>query len=199
MPASRTGANTAGRSLKRRQFLKTAAAGAAGIFAAPVIVRGRGANDKLNVAVIGCGGRGAHNLQAVAAAGENIIALCDVNQTNLGSAGERHPQAKKFADFRQLFDHAHDFDAVVVSTCEHPHAFASIGHHQEWLQACKTGSPTTCNFEYAGWLTEANHLGNVAFRVGQKLEWDAAKLRAINAPEADAFIHREYRKGWRMA
>ena len=59
----------------------------------------------------------------------------------------------------------------------------SIGHHAEWLQACKTGSPTTCNFEYAGWLTEANHLGNVAFRTGKKLEWDAANLRATNAPE----------------
>ena len=38
----------------------------------------------------------------------------------------------------------------------------SLGHHAEWLHACKTGEPTTCNFEYAGWLTEANHLGNVA-------------------------------------
>lgn len=48
-----------------------------------------------------------------------------------------------------------------------PYIPASIGHHKEWLHACKTGSPTTCNFEYAGWLTEANHLGNVAFRAGK--------------------------------
>ena len=52
----------------------------------------------------------------------------------------------------------------------------SLGHHAEWIHACKTGAPTTCNFEYAGWLTEANHLGNVAYRAGKKLEWDAAKL-----------------------
>ena len=61
------------------------------------------------------------------------------------------------------------------------------------------GEPTTCNFEYAGWLTEANHLGNVAFRVGRKLEWDAAALKATNAPEADRFIRREYRAGWNLA
>ena len=61
----------------------------------------------------------------------------------------------------------------------------SLGHHAEWIHACKTGEPTTCNFEYSGWLTEANHLGNVAYRVGKKLEWDAAKLYARNAPEAE--------------
>jgi hypothetical protein len=76
---------------------------------------------------------------------------------------------------------------------------ASIGHHAEWIQACKTGSPTTCNFQYAGWLTEANHLGNVAYRVGRKLEWDAAAMQATNCPEADRFIRRDYREGWRLA
>ena len=75
---------------------------------------------------------------------------------------------------------------------------ASLGHHAEWIHACKTGAPTTCNFEYAGWLTEANHLGNVAYRVGRKIEWDAVNLCATNAPEADPFIRREYRKGWKL-
>jgi hypothetical protein len=46
----------------------------------------------------------------------------------------------------------------------------SIGHHAEWIHAYKTGEPTTCNFQYAGWLTEADHLGNVAYRTGQQLE-----------------------------
>ena len=74
----------------------------------------------------------------------------------------------------------------------------SRGHYAEWIHACKTGAPTTCNFEYAGWLTESNHLGNVAFRAGKKLEWDATTMKAKNCPEADAFIHREYRKGWKL-
>jgi hypothetical protein len=74
----------------------------------------------------------------------------------------------------------------------------SMGHHAEWLHACKTGEPTTCNFEYAGWLTEANHLGNVAYRVSKKLEWDPVKLQTPNAPEAERFIRREYRKPWKL-
>ncbi len=75
----------------------------------------------------------------------------------------------------------------------------SLGHYQEWIHAAKTGAPTTCNFEYAGWLTEANHLGNVAYRVGKKLEWDAANMRATNAPEAEPFLKRPtYRDGWSL-
>ncbi len=74
----------------------------------------------------------------------------------------------------------------------------SIGHHAEWIHACKTGAPTTCNFGYSGWLTEANHLGNVAYRASKKLEWDPVKLYATNAPEAEPFLRREYRKGWTL-
>ncbi len=74
----------------------------------------------------------------------------------------------------------------------------SLGHHAEWIHACKTGAPTTCHFEYAGRLTEANHLGNVAYRVGKTLEWDAARLTATNAPEAEPFLHRQSRAGWSL-
>ncbi len=52
------------------------------------------------------------------------------------------------------------------------------------------------DFEYSGWLTEANHLGNVAYRTGKKLQWDAAALKAVGTPEADQFIRRDYRPGW---
>ncbi len=76
---------------------------------------------------------------------------------------------------------------------------ASRGHHEEWLHACRTGEPTTCNFEYAGWLTEANHLGNVAYRTGQKLEWDAKEMKVTNTRAADRFIRRDYRKGWTLS
>ena len=74
----------------------------------------------------------------------------------------------------------------------------SPGHHAEWIAACKGGPPASADFEYSGWLTEANHLGNVAYRAGKKLQWDAKKLRATNAPEADRFIRREDRKGWTL-
>src|SRR6185437_13516309 len=75
----------------------------------------------------------------------------------------------------------------------------SLGHHAEWLHACKTGAATTCPFSYSGLLTEANHLGNVAYRAGKRLEWDARAMRIRNAPEAEHFLSREYRKGWKLA
>ncbi len=74
----------------------------------------------------------------------------------------------------------------------------SPGHHQEWLNGVKTGSPTLCNFDYSGKLIEHNLLGNVAFRVGKKLQWDAKNLKATNCPEADQYIRREYRDGWTL-
>ncbi len=75
----------------------------------------------------------------------------------------------------------------------------SIGHHKEWLHACKTGAPTTCHFGYSGRLTEANHLGNVAYRAGKKIEWDTKNMRIPNAPDAERFLGREYRQGWTLA
>jgi len=74
----------------------------------------------------------------------------------------------------------------------------SIGHHKEWIQACKTGGPTTCNFDYSGALTKAALLGNVAHRAGCRIEWDSKNLRAKNCPAADEFIHHHYRRGWNI-
>src|SRR5436190_21491120 len=102
------------RTLNRRRFLATTAASVA---LAPAFLRGQNLNDKLNIAIIGAGGRGGSNLSSVSS--ENIVALCDVNANNLNSAAARHPKAKKFNDFRKVFDQAKDFDAVVVSTCQH--------------------------------------------------------------------------------
>ncbi len=74
----------------------------------------------------------------------------------------------------------------------------SLGHHQEWIHACKTGAPTLCNFDYSGSLVEHNLLGTVAFRTGKKLDWDPEKLKATNCPEADRFIRPSYREGWTL-
>ncbi|MEX0715255.1 MAG: hypothetical protein WD066_01640 [Planctomycetaceae bacterium] len=74
----------------------------------------------------------------------------------------------------------------------------SKGHYQEWIHAAKTGEPTTCNFDYSGKLIENNLLGNVAFRTGEKLEWNAADLRVTNSDVANRHVRKEYRKGWRI-
>jgi predicted dehydrogenase len=75
----------------------------------------------------------------------------------------------------------------------------SIGHHQEWIAACKSRGPTTCNFDYSGALAETVLLGNVAYRAsGQKLDWDHKRLEATNREDAAPLIRREYRKGWTL-
>jgi predicted dehydrogenase len=74
----------------------------------------------------------------------------------------------------------------------------SIGHQQEWIAACKTGRPTTCNFDYSGPLTEAALLCNVALRTGKKLHWNSTTLRAIGCPEAGVYLHPAYRSGWTL-
>lgn len=83
---------------------------------------------------------------------------------------------------------------------QRPEAFIpdSPGQHEEWLIACRDGTPTGSPFSYAGALTEANHLGNVAYRAAQKLEWDPVQMRATNCPAADQFLKREPRAGWSL-
>ena len=75
----------------------------------------------------------------------------------------------------------------------------SLGHHKEWIEACKGGPTPYSQFEIAAYLTEIILLGCVALRVGKALEWDGPRMRATNAPEAAHFVKREYRKGFRLA
>jgi hypothetical protein len=76
----------------------------------------------------------------------------------------------------------------------------SVGHHREWLEACKTGSATRSSFDFAGPLTEAVLLGTVCVRVGgQKLVWDSENLKVANLPEANQYLHYEYRRGWTLS
>jgi len=73
----------------------------------------------------------------------------------------------------------------------------SIHHQQEWITACKEGaSATGSNFGYSGPLTETVLLGTVAFRAGEKIQWDPVKMEVTNCPKANAFVRRVNRKGW---
>jgi predicted dehydrogenase len=68
----------------------------------------------------------------------------------------------------------------------------------EWIEACRGGPKPLSSFDYAGPFTEMVLLGNLAVRLGKRIEWDAAALKAKNAPEADELIRREYRPGWSL-
>lgn len=77
-----------------------------------------------------------------------------------------------------------------------PSLAKSIGHHREWTEACKKDTRATCDFDYAGRLTEAVLLGNIAFRVGTKIEWDSERLKITNHEQAHAMLRKNYREGW---
>ena len=70
--------------------------------------------------------------------------------------------------------------------------------YAEWIKACKGGSPALSNFDHSGPFTEMVLLGNLAIRLGKKIEWDGPNMKANNAPEADPLIKREYREGWEL-
>jgi predicted dehydrogenase len=72
------------------------------------------------------------------------------------------------------------------------------GQHAEFFEAIKQNKPEVAfsNFEYAGMLTEAILLGNIAIRTGKKFEWDAANMKCVGVPEADQYIKTAARPGW---
>ena len=74
----------------------------------------------------------------------------------------------------------------------------SIGHHKEWIEACKGGKSTGSNFDHAGPLTEMVLLGNIAIRTGKKLYWDGPNMRVTNVPEANEYVNPPYRRGWTL-
>lgn len=80
-----------------------------------------------------------------------------------------------------------------------PYIAPSPGQQAEWFLACRGEGPLPlCHFGYSGPLTEANHLGNVAYRAAKKLEWNAEAMAFPNAPDAERFLKRDYREGWSL-
>src|SRR5690554_289906 len=110
----------------RRQFLKTAAVGAAGLTVVPNTVLGKAKgytspSDKLNIAGIGVGGMGRRNLANMNT--ENIVALCDVDWRYASKTFKDYPKAKQFKDWRKMLDKmGNSIDAVMVATPDHTHA-----------------------------------------------------------------------------
>jgi len=185
--------------VNRRSFLKTSAAiGAAATVSAPHILRARNLNDRLNIAIIGSGGRGRYNLGKFAA--ENIVALCDVNENNLNSAAQRYPKARKATDFRKLFDHQKEFDAVVVTTCEHTHAFATLPALQLGKHVyCE--KPLTYNIEEARIIRMAARRAKVATQMGTQMHAGDNYRRVVELIQSGAIgavreVHVWHSRAW---
>jgi hypothetical protein len=76
----------------------------------------------------------------------------------------------------------------------------SKGHHREWIDAIKGGTPALSNFEYAANLTEIVLLGVLSLRTGGKrIVWDSSNMKAAGLPEADEIINEPVRKGWEIS
>jgi hypothetical protein len=106
----------------RREFLKTSLVAGVAVSARP-LWGCRSANERLDVGVIGVANRGRDNLDAME--GENVVAICDVDEGNLAAAGEAWPKAKRYADFRKLFE-GQRLDALVIGTPDHTHAAIAL-------------------------------------------------------------------------
>lgn len=154
-------------SITRREALKTAAALGAGFWIAgtqQAAADSSSPNEKLNLAVIGVGGRGAANLGGVK--GENIVALCDVDDLRAGTAYEKFPKAKKYYDYRKMLDEMEgQIDGVVISTPDHTHFHPAMlamrmGKH------CYCEKPMAHNVAEVRAMTEMARKMKVATQLG---------------------------------
>ena len=173
-------------SLTRRDFVKQTAGAGALILGAPAILKAGSPNGKLNLAFIGVGGRGGSNLATMTKDPDvNVVAICDVNRNNLASAAKRFPNARKYEDFRELYTKTDDLDGVVVSTCEHTHAYAT-------MPALKAGKhvycekPLTYNVDEARKITEAAAKAGVATQMGTQIHGMPNYRRVVELVQSNA-------------
>ncbi len=193
-------------SLSRRHLLKSASAGMAagallplpGAIAQQQDDAAQAAPAKLKLAVIGVSNRGAANLDGVA--GQDIVALCDVDQGYLQSTAQRFPNAKLYQDYRVLFEEIKDLDGVVISTPDHHHAPAA-------MLAIKRGLHVYCEKPLAHTvaevraLTNAARKANVATQMGTQIHAEPNYRRVVELVHADVIgpirkIHVWVGKGW---
>ena len=142
--------------MNRRNFIRHSALGTAGLYLAGCAAPSRklSANDKLNIGIIGVKHQGEYDMNNVA--GENIVALCDVDDTFLGAAKEKFPGAKTYNDFRRLLDQR-DIDAVVIATPDHTHAVATAA-------ALRSGRHVYCEKPLTRTISECRAVTELARR-----------------------------------
>ena len=122
LPLSSSAAPVTRRDFINRSLIASAIAAAS----APPLLRGQNLNNKLDVAVVGAGGKGSSDTDECAKGGANIVALCDVDQKTLDGRLAKYPAAKGYRDYRKMYEEfGKSFDAVIVSTPDHVHAPAA--------------------------------------------------------------------------
>jgi predicted dehydrogenase len=171
-------------SLSRRRVLQSAAAFAATTLGAPLLRASRvlGANERLNIGVIGVGGRGAGDLAGVAS--QNIVALCDIDEQRLGAAAAKHSSAKKYTDYRQLLEQT-DLDAVVIATPDHHHAPATVRALRRGLHVyCE--KPLTHTVEEARLIAALAAEKKVATQMGTQNHEHPGYLRLVELLQSGA-------------
>lgn len=173
----------------RRQFLRnTSLAAGAATLSFPFIGRVLGANDRINVACIGVGGKGNSDSNDAARCGGNIIAICDVDQNTLDKKakefGDRFKGVKQFQDYRQLLDKmGKDIDAVTISTPDHNHGVAAI-------RAMKMGKHAFCQKPLVQTVHEARMVRqlakekNLATQMGNQGSAEPGLRRAVEVIQA---------------
>ena len=139
----------------RRSFIKSAAALAGGVMAPNLLLGQKDALRQLNVAVIGCNGKGFGDLQEIAP-GNHISFLCDIDQSRAKRAMDAFPQAKYFSDYREMFASVADqIDVVTVTTPDHMHFPIAV-------EAIRLGKPVMVQKPLCNNLWEARALANYA-------------------------------------
>jgi hypothetical protein len=156
----------------RREFIRNSSVAAAGFFIVPRHLLGRGfvaPSDKLMIAAIGAGGKGADDIDMFNKSGKAVIAvLCDVDDRQAADARKKFPQAKYYKDFREMLTReGKSIEAVSVSTPDHTHAVAAMAAMQLGKHVY-VQKPLTHDIYEARMLTQAAHRYKVVTQMGNQ-------------------------------
>lgn len=166
--------------IDRRQVLKAATWG--GLFTI-IPSRAWGANERINLAGIGVGGKGAGEVSDLTAAGANFVALCDVDATKAGGTFKKHPDAKIYTDFRVMLDKEKGIDGVTVSTPDHTHAVAALAAMMRGKHVY-VQKPLTHTIYEARLLTQAARKYKLATQMGNQAHAGEPIRRAVELVRA---------------
>ena len=171
--------------LTRRQFLnRTTLAATTATLAFPYVGRVQGANDRINVACIGVGGKGDSDSTEAGKNNANIVAICDVDQNSLDKKAKQFPQAKQYRDYRKLLDEmGKDIDAVTVSTPDHNHGIASI-RAMKMGKHCFCQKPLTQTVAEARLMRQLSKEKKLATQMGNQGSAENGLRRAIEVVQA---------------